>query len=163
MYLFVEKGIVSKTKFGIFAPNRAFHNKEASLFLSNTSVIITTSFFKSLNVKSLNFFLIAPSFGPDNVVTTELNETTFNISWALLPTEKSNGIVILYEAKAELVLTRPNSRRAVASSKGLNTTKTFAVLMDFHTCSQYRISVRAFTVVGPGPYGPPTQLHTSSR
>ncbi|XP_073227861.1 uncharacterized protein [Porites lutea] len=103
----------------------------------------------------------APSFGPDNLVTTELNETTFNISWAPLPTEKSNGILILYEAKAELVLTRPRSRRAVASSKGLNTTKTFAVLKDFLTCSQYRISVRAFTVVGPGPYGPPTQLHTS--
>ena len=158
--LFVEKGIVSKTKFGIFAPNRTFHNKEASLFLSNISVIITTSLFKSLNVP---FFLIAPSFGPDNLVTTELNETTFNISWAPLPTEKSNGIVILYEAKAELVLTGPRSRRAVASSKGLNTTKTFVVLKDFLTGSQYRISVRAFTVVGPGPYGPPTQLHTSSR
>ena len=160
MCLFVEKGIASKTKFGIFAPNRAFHNKEASLFLSNICVIITTSFFK---VIECFFFLIAPSFGPDNFVTTELNETTFNISWASLPTKKSNGIVILYEAKAELVLTRPRSRRAVPSSKVFNTTKTFAVLKDFLTCSQYRISVRAFTVVGPGPYGPPTKLHTSSR
>ena len=109
------------------------------------------------------FSLIAPSFGPDNFVTTELNETTFNISWAPLPTEKSNGIVVNYEAAAELVVTRARSRRAVASSKGFNTTETFAVLKDFLTCSQYRISVRAFTVVGPGPYGPATHIQTSSR
>ena len=110
------------------------------------------------------FFLLAPSFGPDNFVTTELNETTFNISWAPLPTEKSNGIVVLYEAYVELVATKGRSRRtAVASSKGVNTTKTFAVLYDFLTCSQYSISVRAFTAVGPGPYGPATQLQTSSK
>ncbi|KAM7435782.1 Protein sidekick-1 [Porites harrisoni] len=102
-----------------------------------------------------------PSFGPDTFFTTELNETTFNISWAPLPTEKSNGIVVLYEANAELVATRGRSRRSVASSKGVNTTKTFAVLYDFLTCSQYSISVRAFTAVGPGPYGPATQLQTS--
>ena len=109
------------------------------------------------------FFLIAPSFGPDTVFTTELNETTFNISWAPLPTEKSNGIVVRYEANAELVPTRGRSRRAVASSKGVSTTETFAVFYDFLTCSQYSISVRAFTVVGPGPYGTATLLQTSSR
>ena len=109
------------------------------------------------------FFLIAPSFGPDTVFTTELNETTFNISWAPLPTEKSNGIVVLYEANAELVPTRGRSRRAVAGSKGVSTTETFAVFYDFLTCSQYSISVRAFTVVGPGPYGTATLLQTSSR
>ena len=109
------------------------------------------------------FFLIAPSFGPGTFVTTELNEITFNISWAPLPTEKSNGIVVLYEAKAELVVTRTRSRRAVTSSKGLNTTKTFAVFYDFLTCSQYRISVRAFTAVGHGPYGTATLLQTSSK
>ena len=75
------------------------------------------------------FFLIAPSFGPGTFVTTELNEITFNISWTPLPTEKSNGIAVLYEAKAELVVTRTRSRRAVTSSKGLNTTKTFAVFL----------------------------------
>ena len=75
------------------------------------------------------FFLIAPSFGPGTFVTTELNETTFNISWSPLPTEKSNGIVVLYEAKAELVVTRPRSQLAVTSSKGLNTTKPLLFLM----------------------------------
>ena len=109
------------------------------------------------------FFLIAPSFGPSTFVTTELNETTFNISWSPLPTEKSNGIVVLYEAKAELVVTRTRSQLAVTSSKGLNTTKTFAVFDDFLTCSLYRISVRAFTAVGPGPYGTATLLQTSSK
>ena len=105
--------------------------------------------------------MIAPSFGPDTFFTTELNETTFNISWAPLPTEKSNGIVVLYEVNAELVTTTGRSRRAVGSSKGVNTTNNFAVLYDFLTCSQYSFSVRAFTAVGPGPYGPVRQLHTS--
>ena len=107
--------------------------------------------------------MIAPSFGPDTFFTTELNETTFNISWAPLPTEKSNGIVVLYEVNAELVTTTGRSRRAVGSSKGVNTTNTFAVLYDFLVCSQYSFSVRAFTAVGPGPYGPATQLQTSSK
>ena len=105
--------------------------------------------------------MIAPSFGPDTFFTTELNETTFNISWAPLPTEESNGIVVLHEVNVELVARKGRSRRAVASSKGVNTTKTFAVLYDFLTCSQYRFSVRAFTAVGPGPYGPIRQLETS--
>ena len=122
--------------------------------------IITTFF---VQIFECLFFLLAPSFGPDNFVTTELNETTFNISWAPLPTEKSNGIVVLYEAYVELVATRGRSRQTVANSKGINTTKTFAVLYDFLTCSQYSISVRAFTAVGPGPYGPATQLQTSSK
>ena len=105
--------------------------------------------------------MIAPSFGPDTFFTTELNETTFNISWAPLPTEKSNGIVISYEVNAELVTTRGRSRRAVGSSKGVITINTFAVLYDFLTCSQYNFSVRAFTTVGPGPFGPVRQLKTS--
>ncbi|CAH3185353.1 unnamed protein product, partial [Porites lobata] len=114
-------------------------------------------------VKTVRTNAEAPSFGPDTVFTTELNETTFNISWAPLPTEKSNGIVVRYEANAELVPTRGRSRRAVASSKGVSTTETFAVFYDFLTCSQYSISVRAFTAVGPGPYGTATLLQTSSR
>ena len=105
--------------------------------------------------------MIAPSFGPDTFFTTELNETTFNISWAHLPTEKSNGIVVLYEVNAEVVTTRGRSRRAVGGSTGVNTTNTFAVLYDF-ICSQYSFSVRAFTAVGPGPYGPATKLQTSN-
>ena len=145
----------------MFAPKGAFHNEELSLFSSNVSIITTSLLIMLLDVSF--FFLIAPSFGPDTFFTTELNETTFNISWAPLPTEKSNGIVVLYEANAELVATRGRSRRAVASSKGVNTTKNFAVFHDFLTCSQYSISVRAFTAVGPGPYGPATQLQTSSK
>ena len=153
--LFVEKGILYVT---IFTSKRTFCNIDVSFF-------IDYKYYYDFFVKVFEcfFFLLAPSFGPDNFITTELNETTFNISWAPLPTEKNNGIVVLYEANAELVATRGCSRRTAASSKGVNTTKTFAVLYNFLTCSQYSFSVRAFTAVGPGPYGPATQLQTSSK
>lgn len=141
----------------MFVPRRTFHNKELSLCFVQCKYHYDVFAHYAFGCV---FFLIAPSFGPDTFFTTELNETTFNISWAPLPTEKSNGIVVLYEVNAELV-TGGRSRRAVGSSTGVNTTNTFAVLYDF-ICSQYSFSVRAFTAFGPGPYGPATKLHTSN-
>ncbi|XP_022808747.1 receptor-type tyrosine-protein phosphatase kappa-like [Stylophora pistillata] len=38
-----------------------------------------------------------PSVGPDSLVSSQLNKTTFNISWELLQDEMSYGRVILYE------------------------------------------------------------------
>ena len=141
-------------------PKRTFHDRVIFIFVECKYYY---DLFVSYKIFECFFFLIAPSFGPDTVFTTELNETTFNISWAPLPTEKSNGIVVLYEVNAELVTTRGRSLRAVGSSKGVNATKTFAFFYDFLTCSQYSISVRAFTAVGPGPYGTATPLQTSSK
>ena len=103
-----------------------------------------------------------PSVGPDNVSFSELNETTFNISWDPLTREKSYGKVILYEIKEELV-SRGKRRKRSISSRTLNITTTFVVLFDLSLCSQYHVSVRAYTKEGPGPYSQPMVLQTSSE
>jgi len=104
-----------------------------------------------------------PSVGPDNVSFSELNETTFNISWAPLTREKSHGKVILYDVKEELLSRGRRQKRSPISSRTSNTTATFVVLYDLRLCSQYHVFVRAYTKVGPGPYSQPMVLETSSE
>ena len=105
---------------------------------------------------------IEPSIGPDNVIFSELNKTTFNISWAPLTREKSYGKVILYDVKEELV-SRGKRRKRSISSRTLNTTTTFVVLYGLSRCSEYHVSVRAYTKAGRGPYSQPLVLQTSSE
>ena len=104
-----------------------------------------------------------PSVGPDNVLFSELNQTTFNISWAPLTREKSYGKVILYEVKEKLLSRGKRRKRSPKSSRKLNTTATFAVLLDLLLCSQYHVSVRAYTKAGPGPYSQPLVVETTSE
>ncbi len=103
-----------------------------------------------------------PSVGPANVSFSKVNETTYNISWAALTREKSNGKVILYDVKEEL-LSRGKRRKRSSTSRTVNTTTTFVVLYDLALCSRYNVSVRAYTKVGPGPYSLPVELETSSE
>ncbi|PFX14395.1 Receptor-type tyrosine-protein phosphatase F [Stylophora pistillata] len=99
-----------------------------------------------------------PSGGPANVSSAEVNKTTFNITWVPLPGEQSNGDIILYSVKEELLSRGTRQNRSSLSSKTVNTTNTFILLSGLLLCSQYQVSVRAYTKVGPGPYGPPVEL-----
>ena len=103
-----------------------------------------------------------PSVGPDSISFSELNKTTYNISWAPLTREKSHGKVILYEVKQEPLSSGRRRKRSLISSRTLNTTETFAVVFDLF-CFQYHVSVRAYTIAGPGPYSQPWVLETSSE
>ena len=109
------------------------------------------------------FPLLEPSVGPDSVSLAELNGTTYNISWAPLIREKSYGKVILYDVKEELLLRGARQKRSPISSRTLKTTATFVILYDLPRCSQYHVSVRAYTNAGPGPYSQPMVLETSSE
>ena len=104
------------------------------------------------------FFLPEPNGGSANVFSTYVNETTLNISWAPLSREQSNGGIILYNVKEELLSRGKRQKRSPLSSKTFNTTKTFILLSGLLLCSQYQVSVRTYTKVGPGPYGPPLKL-----
>ena len=108
-------------------------------------------------------FLLGPSVGPSNVSYAISNKTTFNISWAPLSIEKSHGKVILYDVKEEFLSRGKHQRRSPTNSRTLSTTATFVVLYDLLLCSQYNVSVRAYTKVGPGPYSQPMALETSSE
>ena len=107
--------------------------------------------------------MLGPSVGPANVSYVKFNKTTFNISWAPLTREKSYGEVILYDVKEELLSQGKRRKRSPSNSRTLNTTTIFVVLYYLHLCSQYHVSVRAYTRVGPGPYSQRMVLETSSE
>jgi len=107
--------------------------------------------------------LLGPSVGPANVSYVASNKTTFNISWVPLSIENSHGMVILYDVKEEFLPRGKRQKRSPSNSTTLNTTATYVVLYDLLLCSQYHVSVRAYTKVGPGPYSQPMVLETSSE
>ena len=105
----------------------------------------------------------APGAGPERPSSAQVNKTTFNISWEPLLREKSYGKVILYEVKAVFLKKGNLRKRSVLYSPSVNTSVTFVVLSDLELCSKYNVSVRAYTAEGPGPYGEPLELETSSE
>ena len=105
----------------------------------------------------------APGAGPERPSSAQVNKTTFNISWEPLLREKSYGKVILYEVKAVFLKKGNLRKRSVLYSPSVNTSVTFVVLSDLELCSKYNVSVRAYTAKGPGPYGEPLELETSSE
>ena len=115
----------------------------------------------SYSVRFLLYFS-APGAGPELPSSAQVNKTTFNISWEPLLREKSYGKVILYEVKA-IFLKKGNLRKRSVIYSPVNTSVTFVVLSDLELCSKYNVSVRAYTAEGPGPYGQPLELETSSE
>ena len=107
--------------------------------------------------------LSAPGAGPEPSSSAQVNKTTFNISWEPLLREKSYGKVVLYEVKAIFFKKGNLRKRSVIYSPSVNTSETFVVLSDLELCSRYNVSVRAYTAEGPGPYGEPLELETSSE
>ena len=112
---------------------------------------------------SFLLYFSAPGVGPEPPSSAQVNKTTFNISWEPLLREKSYGKVILYEVKAVFLKKGNLRKRSVLYSPSVNTSVTFVVLSDLELCSKYNVSVRAYTAKGPGPYGEPLELETSSE
>lgn len=102
-----------------------------------------------------------PSVAPNDVSFSRLNQTTFNVSWSPLTRKASYSKVISYEIKASLVAFRKQKRRTPGNSKTISSTRAFVILYDIQPC--YGVSVRAYTVAGPGPYSRSLSLEASSE
>ncbi|CAH3036503.1 unnamed protein product, partial [Porites lobata] len=94
-----------------------------------------------------------PSAPPQNITSEKMNETTYKISWNLLPRDKTNGIVIAFEVNQTTLSITRTARSASTSSVLQNTSDTFIVLTGLSTCSVYKVEVRAYTSAGPGVFG----------
>jgi len=99
-----------------------------------------------------------PSHWPENVSSAEVNSTTFDVTWAALPERLAHGVVKMYEVRLVLKENCTSSQSELYSR--FNTTTTNMVLSGLSICARYEVSVRGFTVVGPGPYSRPTVLQT---
>ena len=97
--------------------------------------------------------LTVPSEGPKGISFDDVGQTTYNISWAPLAREKRNGIITEYEIKREKASTGARSKRSTGDITYSKSENTFAVVSGFQPGCKYKISVRAFTTIGPGPFG----------
>ena len=102
-------------------------------------------------------FSSAPSSSPAGVVVQTFNATAFNVSWRPPPRSERNGLVIAYEVNYG---SRRRRRKSIRNSI-VNTTAEFVLLLDLAPCTQYTVTVRAYTGAGPGPYSGPVTKFSS--
>ena len=93
-------------------------------------------------------FSSAPSSAPASVAVQDFNATAFNVSWRPLSRNQSNGIIIAYEVQYG----SKRHRRALVEDSLVNTTAEFVLLLNLAPCTEYSVTVRAYTGAGPGPY-----------
>ena len=107
--------------------------------------------------------LTVPSEGPKVVSFDEVNQTTQLVGWTPLARDNTNGIIIGHEIKREKASTEARSKPSIGDTTYSNSANSFALVTGFEPGCNYRISVRAFTFAGGGPFGEKKTLKISSK
>ena len=89
-----------------------------------------------------------PASPPDNVSAVVLSSTSILVSWDVVPPVDQNGIIITYEVLIEPMETFDGN----ISEQRINSTERSVNITSLQEFVNYSISVRAYTVVGPGNY-----------
>jgi len=98
--------------------------------------------------QSLLLFLSpVPSDYPQNLKAVTLSSAEIAVSWNEVPAIGQNGIIIQYEVQYEPLM-------ILSGALTMNTSITSALLRDLEQYTEYNITVRAYTSVGPGPLNP---------
>ncbi len=87
-----------------------------------------------------------PSSPPSNVNTISVSSTEISVTWEVVPAIDQNGIIILYE------VTYNGDFDVTNQSNFTNSNMQNFSITGLDEFSEYNISVRAHTSVGPGPY-----------
>ena len=124
--------------------------------MNEIALVILTSFLskqRMLNIISLLYLPLLPvptepSKAPNGVGVTALDATTFSVTWLPLSREDSKGIVRHYDVMYQW--------KNISNGKWVHVRRrarmTYLVLRKLQLCTEYRISVRACTKVGCGPF-----------
>ena len=88
-------------------------------------------------------------------MASALSSTEIMVTWEEVPMIVQNGNIINYEVKIE-----PLDFSADILTNLLNTTNLSILVTGLEEYVNYNISVRAYTSVGPGPYGVPVTERT---
>ena len=94
------------------------------------------------------FVNAVPASPPQNVTATVLSSTEIQVNWTEVIEIDQNGIITEYEVMYEPLM----NFSGLITTLTVNTTNLFITLMDLQEYVEYKISVRAYTSVGPGPY-----------
>ena len=101
------------------------------------------------------FFLPEPATPPQNVETMAPSSTEIMVTWEEVPAIDENGIITNYEVQFE-----PLEFTETLSTSSISTSNLTVVIRNLQEYVQYSLSVRAYTIVGPGPYSDPVTQRT---
>ena len=90
-----------------------------------------------------------PASPPQNVTATLLSSTQILVMWNEVPEIHQNGLIIMFEILYEPLIT---FGILVAGKNTTSYNSLSIILAGLQENLEYNISVRAYTVVGPGPY-----------
>ena len=93
------------------------------------------------------FYSLVPARGPDITITA--TSTTFNITWTKLSEDDANGVIINYEVCYQLGSIVSDDCFQGKNVSDVDNTE----LTGLKPAKTYTVAVRAYTSVGPGPYG----------
>ena len=96
----------------------------------------------------------APAAAPQNPSSTTLNATAIQVQWEEVPEIDQNGKIIYYEVQVDLSQFQ-NVRFENASGSEL-----LIVIGELEEFVEYSFTIRAYTIVGPGPYSDVTSNKT---
>ena len=91
-------------------------------------------------------FLSAPASPPSDPTATVESSTSITVSWLEVPAIDQNGIIIEYEVEYTQYTFDINMNQSVMINS------TTVELTELHEYVQYFIRVRAYTIIGSGPY-----------
>ena len=117
------------------------------VYLTVIFILLSVEFFHQIIGFYILFYFLVPAKGPDITITA--TSTTFNITWTKLSEDDSNGVIINYEVCYHL-----GSSVFDDCSQGKNVSDVDNTeLTGLKPAKTYTVAVRAYTSVGPGPYG----------
>ena len=96
-----------------------------------------------------------PAASPENVQATNISSTAIMVTWEAVPAIDRNGIIINYEVHFQ-----PLQFTGELATDTINTTELSANITGLDKYVEYNISVRAYTIIGPGPYSDPVTERT---
>lgn len=96
---------------------------------------------------------IGPDGFPQNIQVNATSSTEIQVTWEELVEDQRRGNITRYE----VVATSTKMETVTKQTNG----PTLSLLLDsLQEYAEYNISVRAYTIVGPGPYSPHQVTHT---
>ena len=99
---------------------------------------------------------LAPRTPPRNVTAMATSPTTISVRWTEVDPIDQNGVIITYEVQYEPLQTFQGQ----IMTNSVNTSELSITLIDLQEYVNYNITVRAYTVIGAGPYSDPVTILT---
>lgn len=100
-----------------------------------------------------------PSGFPTDIQVTAVSSTTIRVEWSNVEEDERNGNITHFElilSLSSLTATNDSNISSVqASWKDRD-----IVFEDLEEFTEYNVSLRAFTVIGPGPFSPHLSVRT---